>query len=120
MENASDTVMVIEDDDEARGFLIEILAFEGIHAIGFPNGDEALRYLESAKLPSLIVLDILMPVMNGWQFRSAMLKDSQLAKIPVVVVTALDTDRTLGIDAVKILRKPLDVDQLLQVVRAYS
>ena len=85
-----DIVFVLEDEEEARTFLIRILEFEGFRALGFPNGAEALDYLKKAHEPRLIVLDINMPVMNGHQFRSALLGESRLAKIPVVVVTALD------------------------------
>jgi len=113
-----DTIMVIEDEDEARGFLIEILNLEGFKAVGFSNGAEALDHLYNSATPCLIVLDILMPVMDGRQFRAAMLQQPRLAKIPMIVVTALDAASARDLDAVRVLRKPLDIDALLNVVRA--
>lgn len=112
-----DTVLVIEDEDEARNVLMEILELEGFTVRGFPNGAEALNYLNSAEQPCLIVLDILMPVMDGRQFRAALLRDAEMAKIPLVVVTALDSSSAMGMGAVKVLKKPVDVDALLNVVR---
>jgi CheY-like chemotaxis protein len=116
----NDTVLVVEDEDEARGFLVEILNLEGFKAVGFSNGAEALNYLHTSAAPCLIVLDILMPVMDGRQFRAAMLQQPSLAKIPVVVVTALDgSTAERDLNAVRVLRKPLDVGAFLNVVRAH-
>ncbi|MGA2408784.1 MAG: response regulator [Candidatus Binataceae bacterium] len=114
---AKDTVLVVEDDDQARDFLVEILVFEGFKALGFPNGAEALNYLNAAPPPCLIILDLLMPVMDGSQFRKAILQDTALAAIPVVVVTALDAPAAKDLGAVGILRKPVDLDALLTIVR---
>jgi DNA-binding response OmpR family regulator len=114
-----DTVLVIEDEDQARGFLVEILNFEGFNAVGFSNGAEALDYLHDSAAPCLIVLDILMPVMDGRQFRAAMLRQQRLAKVPVIVVTALDVTAARDLDATRVLRKPVDVDALLNVVRTH-
>ncbi len=113
------TVLVIEDEDQARGFLIEILDFEGFKAVGFSNGAEALNYLHNSAVPRLIVLDIVMPVMDGRQFRAAMLQQPHLAKIPVVVVTGLDACAARDLAAVAVLRKPVDIDALMKIVRAH-
>lgn len=112
-----DMVLVLEDEEEARTFLVRILEFEGFKALGFPNGAEALDYLKKAQEPRLIVLDINMPVMNGPQFRSALLGESRLAKIPVVVVTALDPPVAACLSVVRVFRKPLDIDAFIRVVR---
>jgi CheY-like chemotaxis protein len=114
----SDMVLVLEDEEEARAFLVRILEFEGFKALGFPNGAEALVYLKKAQEPCcLIVLDINMPVMNGPQFRSALLGESRLAKIPVVVVTAFDPPFATALSAVRVFRKPVDIDAFIRVVR---
>ncbi|HTJ10073.1 MAG TPA: response regulator [Candidatus Binataceae bacterium] len=113
-----DTILVVEDEDQARTFLTEILNFEGFKALGFANGAEALDYLRTSAAPCLIVLDILMPVMDGRQFRAAMLQQPRFAEIPVVVVTALDSSTADDLKAVRVLRKPLDIGALLNVVRA--
>lgn len=112
-------VLVVEDEDQARDFLTEILTIEGFKAIGFPNGAEALTYLETAATkPSVIVLDILMPVMNGRQLRAEMLKKKELAKIPVIVVTALDPSEARDLKPIRVFPKPIDVDALVNAVRA--
>jgi CheY-like chemotaxis protein len=113
-----DIVLILEDEEETRTFLVQILEFEGFKALGFPNGAEALDYLKKAQEPCcLIVLDINMPVMNGPQFRSALLGDSRLAKIPVVVVTAFDPPVATVLSAVRVFRKPVDIDAFIRVVR---
>jgi CheY-like chemotaxis protein len=112
-----DMVLVIEDEDEARTVLMEILELEGFKVRGFANGADALNYLNGADRPCLIVLDILMPVMDGRQFRAALLTDAEMAKIPVVIVTALDPSAAWDLGAVKVLKKPVDIDALLNAVR---
>jgi CheY-like chemotaxis protein len=112
-----DTVLVLEDEEEARLLLVQVLEHEGFKALGFSNGAEALAYLSNAQEPCLIVLDLLMPVMDGPRFRAAMLREPRFAKIPVVVVTALDASRAAGMGALRVFRKPVDVNSLLDVVR---
>jgi CheY-like chemotaxis protein len=112
-----DVVLVVEDEEEARTFLVEILKHEGFNAIGFANGLEALEYLQQAEPPRLIVLDLRMPVMDGPRFRAAQLSDPRLAKIPVVVVTALEPSAAVGLSPLRIFRKPVDVQGLIKVVR---
>jgi DNA-binding response OmpR family regulator len=114
-----DVVLVVEDEDQAREFLTEILAFEGFKALGFANGAEALAYMETAPTkPCLIVLDILMPVMNGRQLRAEMLKNKELAEIPVIVITALDPSEVRDLKAIRVIAKPINVDLLISAVRA--
>ncbi len=110
-------IMVVEDEDEARDVLLQILEYEGFHVRGFANGAEALEFLQSGVTPCLIVLDIVMPVMDGRRFRAAVLRNPAWADIPIVVVTALESAVARDLAAVKILRKPVDVDALLSVVR---
>jgi CheY-like chemotaxis protein len=112
-----ETVLVVEDEDEARNSLMQILEFEGFRALGFSNGAEALNYLMDSKEPCLIVMDIRMPVMGGSEFRQAMLRQPRLAKIPVVVVTALEPSAAAGLSALRVFTKPVDVDALVTVVR---
>jgi CheY-like chemotaxis protein len=110
-------VMVVEDDEDAREALVALLQMKGYRAVPAGNGKEALDYLKKAPVPDLIILDLWMPVMDGWQFRSEQVKDPRLAKVPVIVVTAL-SDRT-DIDANEIIIKPVDVDRLLTKVSQY-
>jgi CheY-like chemotaxis protein len=115
----NDVILVVKDEDEARTFLIRILEFEGFRAVGLSNGAEALEYLMKSERTCLIVLDLRLPVMDGPQLRSALLQDPRLAKIPVVVVTALDPSAAADLSPVRIFRKPFDVDTLLSVVRQH-
>jgi CheY-like chemotaxis protein len=117
MAGCEEIVLVVEDEDEARDSLVQILEFEGFRALEFSNGTEALDHLKNSQEPCLIVLDIRMPIMGGPEFRSALLQDPRLAKIPVVVVTALEPSAAAGLSAVRVFRKPVDVDALVNVVR---
>ena len=111
-------VMVVEDEQEARDFLVQILEFEGFKAIGFANGAEALAYLESSEQPCLIILDIRMPVMSGPEFREVQQQNPKWSAIPVVVVTAFEPSAAIGLSPLRIFRKPFDVRALVEVIRA--
>ncbi len=110
-------ILVVEDDEDAREAMVALLQMKGYRAVPAGNGKEALDYLRQAPVPDLILLDLWMPVMDGWQFRSEQVKDPRLAEIPVIVVTAL-SDRT-DVDADEIIAKPVDVDHLLTTVSHY-
>lgn len=108
------TVLVVEDDDHVRELVIEILGDGGFAAFGVGNGEEALQHLRRAHLhPALILLDLMMPVMDGWQFRNEQLKDPALAQIPVVVMSASDDGE---VSAHGHVGKPFDIEELLGVV----
>jgi len=112
------TILVVDDDRGAMEALSDILEYEGYHVQRAQNGLQALEHLrETRPCPNLIVLDLLMPVMDGWEFRMRQKEDPELAKVPVLVVTAIAA--TAGLDAVGVLRKPVDVDALLRTVARY-
>ena len=112
-------VLVVEDDDEARAVLLLALEAEGFAVLGFPNGAEALDYLRTSDAPCLIAMDMRMPVMDGPTFRAALLQDARLAQIPVIVVTAYDPAIAVGLAALRVFRKPLDLTAFLDFVRKY-
>jgi CheY-like chemotaxis protein len=116
------SVLVVDDDADIRKMLAEILELEGYEAIPAANGREALGRLRAGVRPSLILLDLMMPGMNGWQFRSEQVKDPDLASIPVVVLTGDgQADRkATDVGAVSYLRKPLDVEALLGLIERYE
>jgi CheY-like chemotaxis protein len=117
MASHQDEVIVIEDEAESRTYLVEILQLEGFKVVAFSNGAEALNYLSRSAPPCLIILDMRMPVMDGPRFRSVMLQDSRLAKIPVVVVTAFEPSAAASLSALRVFRKPVDVDALMVTIR---
>jgi CheY-like chemotaxis protein len=108
-------VLVVDDDQGGLEALSDILEYEGYMVERAQNGLQALEHLkETRPLPGLIILDLLMPVMDGWEFRTRQKEDPALAQVPVLVITAISA--TAGIDAVEILHKPIDVDALLRAV----
>jgi CheY-like chemotaxis protein len=118
----SHSVLVVEDDVDIRQALVEILEEHGFPAIGAGDGAEALDYLRKApELPCLILLDLMMPVMDGATFREEQRKEPRIASIPVVVLSAYrDLERHVtGLDAVSVLRKPPSVRELVTVLQAH-
>jgi len=112
-------VLIVEDDADLREMMAQLLQLEGYKAEAVANGHDALRYLESGDRPEVILLDLMMPVMDGWEFRRRQVQDPAIAKVPVVVLSALDQSRTLGLGGTAFLKKPLDFDRLLELVRRF-
>ena len=108
-------LLVVEDDENARTALGDILDLEGFEVILSANGQEALDCLSSRPLPDLIILDLQMPVMNGWQFRREQSKNPRYARVPVIVVTAFPSVGNIEVSAV--VHKPVDIQRLLTVVQ---
>jgi len=103
--------MVVEDEAPARAGMEQLLRAAGYEAVGAPNGQEALDMLRSGVRARVILLDLMMPVMDGWTFRREQLRDPQLAHIPVIVLSALHHGWVEGIPPT--LPKPIDIHQLL-------
>ncbi len=118
----SHTVLVVEDDPDIRQALVEIIEEHGFSAVGMADGAAALDFLaRAAELPCVILLDLMMPVMDGAAFREAQRSSSRLASIPVVVLSAYrDLEHhARGLDAVSVLKKPPSVRELLSLLRAH-
>jgi CheY-like chemotaxis protein len=115
-------VLVVDDNEDIRESLMNFLQDHGFSAAGAKNGRDALTKLSAAQPPPcLIILDMMMPIMDGWAFREAQLRDPGLAGIPVVIVSAYK-DMLRMIEGLKVkdhLPKPLDLDALLDVVREH-
>jgi CheY-like chemotaxis protein len=111
-------VMLVEDDLESRISLARLLQLEGFKVVAFANGAAALSHLEQSPLPRLIIMDMQMPAMGGLEFRSAMLRNPRLANIPVIITTAFEPPAAANLSALRVLRKPIDVDALLAAVRS--
>lgn len=112
-------VMVVDDDDGIRDALAMVISEEGCDVVCASNGEEALTRLRaSERLPCLILLDLMMPVMDGRAFREAQLQDPVLAEVPVVVLTAAGY-KTAVKGAQICLAKPIRLETLLNVVAGY-
>lgn len=115
-------ILVVEDDTAIREALCDLLEGEGYTVATVPDGQAALTYLhQGLQQPCLILLDLLMPVMNGYVFRHIQQQDAHLAKIPVVVLSAqsLSDHEAGGMQVAFYLRKPVALDQLLTIVDSY-
>ncbi len=115
---ASKSVLVVEDDESIRETLKMALQLEGYVVHTADNGRTALERLKEIPEPSLILLDLMMPVMSGWEFVDAIEKDDLLLRIPVVVVTAFPLEAG-AIQAKAIIKKPVDLDLLYRTVRKW-
>ncbi|MBC7545053.1 MAG: response regulator, partial [Candidatus Sericytochromatia bacterium] len=80
-------ILIVEDDIDIRETLAEILADEGYSVASAANGLDAISYLQTEAMPCVILLDLMMPVMSGWEFRAKQQQDPTLAGIPVVVLS---------------------------------
>ena len=109
--SAPKTILVVEDDEAIRMGLKHLLQFEGYRVETAWNGQDAMAQLKS-KIPSLILLDLIMPVMDGWEVLSALAADEKLAKIPVIVTSAVPDVEKLK-QATDFVRKPIEIEPLL-------
>ena len=122
MGQAKRTILVVEDEDDIRTLVGEALEMEGYAVIPAANGQEAIDALHAADLPDLILLDLMMPVKDGYEFRREQTAEPRWKDIPVVVMTAdgnaihkmrQDEGAAPG------LRKPVDLDELVAVINRW-
>jgi CheY-like chemotaxis protein len=106
-------VLVVEDDEDTRDAVATALETEGFHVFRAENGASALEMLKTMPHPSLILADLMMPVMDGWQLIGALSQDDRLATLPVVVVSASTQESPAGYMRMK---KPIDLDDLTKIV----
>jgi CheY-like chemotaxis protein len=119
MSTISKHVFVVEDDRDIRESVVEVLEDEGFVVSAACDGRQALALLREAAIkPDLILLDLMMPIMNGFQFREEQQKDAALASIPVVVITADVNARVKaeGLGAAGFIQKPVKIQPLLDVI----
>jgi CheY-like chemotaxis protein len=115
-------VMVVEDDYAIRETLRELLEEEGYRVTQASNGAEALARLRAMTAPRLILLDLMMPVMDGWEFRRAIRGDERLAHVPVIILSADHAleQKVSNLSVQGYLPKPFELDDLLQAVERYT
>jgi CheY-like chemotaxis protein len=110
---------VVEDDEDVRGLLRDLLDLEGYEVLSATNGRDALAQLRAGARPCLILLDLMMPVMDGWSFEGERRRDPDLASIPVVVLTGAGSRNAGGLCVERVLEKPVDLDTLLPLVQRF-
>lgn len=109
-------IWIVEDDKDIRDVTVELLEMEGYQVRAFGNGQEAIDgFRAGTPLPCVILLDLMMPIMDGWEFRRQQLAEPRLKDIPVVVATANGSSayKAQPMANVDLVRKPIDVDELL-------
>ncbi len=110
-------ILLVEDDFMLRQHLAELLAAEGYYVSSAADGAEALWRLEREPLPSAILLDLVLPKMNGISFREAQLQSPVLREIPTIVMSATRGVRDLGpLNFCEILPKPVPFDRLVEAL----
>lgn len=113
-------VLVVDDDPDVCETLQTVLEVSGYRVAAAANGLEALKTLRSGLRPCLVLLDLMMPVMNGLEFRAEQRSDPAIAAVPVVVVSGdhhvAEKATEMGLEG---LAKPIDIDDLLQLVARF-
>jgi CheY-like chemotaxis protein len=114
-------ILVVEDDAAIRNSMTLLLEMEGYKVQSAANGAEALTALRQKELPCLILLDLMMPVMDGWEFRQIQRQDPNLARVPVILVSAAPTlpENAADLAAADYLQKPVEVETLLATIQKH-
>jgi CheY-like chemotaxis protein len=110
------TILVVDDDPNLQRVMSKFLELEGFAPVRAGNGQEALDYLRGGGAASVILLDLRMPLMDGWAFRDVQLADPGLAEIPIVVLSGIDGElRELG--AAAVFNKPVNFGEVVDAIR---
>lgn len=112
-------VAIVEDDAEFRNMLRELLEEEQYRVIALANGAEALATLRGDLMPNVILLDVSMPVMDGFDFLRHRNEDPQLSAVPVVLVTNAKPHERPTAGVSDVVRKPIDIDEILFAIKRY-
>lgn len=114
-------ILVVEDDTSIRELLVELLESEGFTVSAAANGLEGLKSLQAEGSPDLILIDLMMPVMDGYSFRNEQLKNSQWAKIPTVVMSAEANakEKMKNFNITAFLSKPVELDTILKTISCH-
>jgi CheY-like chemotaxis protein len=110
-------VLVVDDDPNLVRLMTKFLTLEGFAPVPAGNGQEALAYLRGGGGARVILLDLRMPVMDGWTFRREQQADPSLAGIPIVILSGVDADQTHDLHPAAAFNKPVSLPDLVGVVR---
>jgi CheY-like chemotaxis protein len=113
-------VLIVEDDPDLRSMMDQLLHLEGFVPVTAINGLDGLRLLKSGLKVDAILLDLMMPVMDGWAFRRAQQLDPAIADIPVIVLTAAPNIRHDELAAAAVFAKPLPFEAVLTALRLHT
>jgi CheY-like chemotaxis protein len=111
------TVLVVEDEDDVRESLRELLELSGYTVVAAADGQEALDHMAGIEHVCVVLLDLIMPRMNGWDFFTALRADPHYAAVPVVVHSSSPDDAPDGVT--RVLRKPVELSRLLSIVQEF-
>ncbi|HEY3123563.1 MAG TPA: response regulator [Thermoanaerobaculia bacterium] len=117
----SQQILIVEDDSALREALAQVLMDEGYDLLSARDGLEAVNCLKKGNRPDVILLDLSMPVVNGWEFRMFQKRDPDLAQIPVILITAggYTREEVAWLEPSALLPKPLDLPLLLSIIRRF-
>jgi CheY-like chemotaxis protein len=110
-------VLVVDDDVDVRDALRDLLNDAGYRSVCKADGHQALKYLRKYGPPAAVLLDLFMPTMNGWEFMDRLKAAPKLASVPVIMVTANQPHWGYPVRESMVLRKPVDPDRLLDLLR---
>jgi CheY-like chemotaxis protein len=111
------TVLIVDDDSSLQRVFARFLAQEGFVAATASNGQEALKYLRGGGAADVILLDLRMPVMDGWAFRREQRADASLSGIPVIVLSGADAERVPELEAAAAFEKPASLTDVVSAIR---
>jgi CheY-like chemotaxis protein len=111
-------ILVVDDDEAFRTALVGELVRQGFNVLEASNGYGALAAMRSGECPSLVVLDLWMPEMDGWQLRHRMQKEG-FSDVPIVVMTAAQSQRPSALDVAEVLEKPFPMSRLIEAIRRH-
>jgi CheY-like chemotaxis protein len=112
-------ILVVDDDDELRSVLEDTLSSKGYRTRTAANGRDALAYLRDGGQPDLMLLDLSMPEMDGWQLRHLVGGDARMGSFPIIVMTAAQDQTHGNLGVAEVIAKPFSLDQLLVVLRRH-
>ena len=117
---ATSPVLIVDDDAAVRRTMARFLDVSGFKVVEADNGQTALTYLQGGGKASVIVLDLRMPVMDGWAFRKQQRLDPAFSEIPVIILSGADSDRFSELDADATFEKPASFTTIMKCVRTLT
>ncbi len=117
-DSGMDTILIVEDDDDLRDSILELLQLRGFNVVAAADGQQALDELRAGLTPCLIILDLMLPVVSGWEFRNQQLSDPRLSEIPTVIVSGINNleIESRRLQATAFVSKPINFDLLFKTV----